>query len=86
MDRPIDEPLDELNTRIGEYLKYEKIIDFNKGFFMVWFLIPLAIGATIKVLSSTEIVFLIVLGIVLAAVSLKLPELKLKDYPVEDDE
>jgi hypothetical protein len=86
MYRLIEESLDELKTRTGEYLKYEKIMDFNKGFFVVWFLIPLAIGATIKVLSSAEIVFLIVLGIVFAAASMKLPELKLKDYLVEDDE
>ncbi len=86
MDRPINEPLNELKTRTGEYIKYEKIMNYNKGFFILWLAIPLFIGAVIKVLSSIEIVFLIVLGIVLATVSVKLPELKLKDYPVEDNE
>jgi hypothetical protein len=87
MDPLITENLDELKTRTREYIKYERIMNFHKeGLFLLWLLMPLVFGAAMKVLSSLEAVFLVALGLVLAVLSVKLPELKLKDYPVEDDE
>jgi hypothetical protein len=83
---PEDSSFDELEKRVKEHIKYQRTADSNKTFFPLWLFLPLIVGMLIKVLDLTEAVLLILLGIILSVAFVKLPEAKLKDFPVEDDE
>jgi hypothetical protein len=83
---PEDTSFDELTKRVKEHLRYKSMADFNRVAFPVWLLLPLLVGAFVKVLDSTEAAVLLFIGVFLSIVAVKLPEARLKDFPVEDDE